>query len=490
MNLQEDKLGFFRWGAIGERTILTNDAGEWELLERADFEALLAGELTEEHPLWERLQAKCFVREGADLDALSERLRRKKRYIRQGPHLHVVVTTLRCAQSCRYCHASRRPLSAVQTDMSVQTARGVVDRAMRTTSPYVNFEFQGGEPTLNMDVIRFIVEYARQKNRHENKQLDFSLVTSFTAMDEDKASWLADAGVLICTSLDGPKDLHDANRPWKKHASSFDHTLQWIRWFEQRYAELGRDPRLWHVDALLTTTRQTLDRVDDVIATYTDLGIRSLHLRPLNPFGFATAAWKRIGYSIDEFLAFYAQALDRMIELNRQGTEIIEGNAAIVLAKMLTPDDPNYVDLSSPCGAGIGQVAYDYDGSIYPCDEARMVAAAGQPLFKIGQVGTGTLADDLKHPTVRAMAVASTQESLPTCSDCWNQPFCGVCPMHDFQTTGELVALRPGSDWCTRWYRTSSMLLDRLARDDDGSLGQIFDRWTMSRPREEVVERG
>ena len=490
MTLREDKLGFFRWGSIGERTILTNDAGEWELLSADDFATLLAGEIDEGHPLFERLQAKCFVREGADLDALAERLRRKKRFVRQGPHLHVVVTTLRCAQSCRYCHASRRPLSAVETDMSVQTARGVVDRAMRTTSPYVNFEFQGGEPTLNMDVVKFVVEYARQKNRHEARQLDFSLVTSFTAMDEDKASWLADAGVLICTSLDGPKDLHDANRPWKKHASSYETTLDWIRWFERRYAELGRDPRLWHVDALLTTTRQTLDRVDDVIEAYTSLGIRSLHLRPLNPFGFATGAWKRIGYSIDEFLAFYERALDRMIELNRQGVEIIEGNAAIVLAKMLTPDDPNYVDLRSPCGAGIGQVAYDYDGSIYPCDEARMVAAAGQPLFKIGQVGQGTLKDDLAHPTVRAMAVASTQESLPTCSDCWNQPFCGVCPMHDWQTTGDLVGLRPGSDWCRRWYTTSSLLLERLANDADGSLEAIFRRWTMSRPREEVVAGG
>ena len=488
--LAEDKLGFFRWGPVGDRVIITNDAGEWELLSQGDFDALMAGTLGQDHPLFERLQAKCFVRDGADLDALSERVRRKKGFIRQGPHLHVVVTTLRCPQSCRYCHASRRPMHATQTDMTVDVARGLVDRAMRTTSRYVNFEFQGGEPTVNMDVVRFVVEYARARNQNEGKQLDFSLVTSFTAMDEDKAAWLAEQGVLVCTSLDGPKDLHDGNRPWSKGASSFDHTVRWIRWFERRYAELGRDPRLWHVDALLTTTRQTLDRADEVIEAYTSLGIRSLHLRPLNPFGFATGAWERIGYTIDEFLAFYERALDRMIELNRQGVEIIEGNAAIVLAKMLTPDDPNYVDLRSPCGAGIGQVAYDHDGSIYPCDEARMVAAAGQPLFRIGEVGSGTLADDLAHPTVRAMAVASTQESLPVCSTCWNQPFCGVCPMYDFQTTGDLVALRSDSDWCRRWLAISTMLMRRLGQDEDGSLRRIFDRWTASRPREEIVVGG
>jgi uncharacterized protein len=482
--LREETLGFFRWGRVGDRVVLTNDAGEWELLEPTDFAALLAGELDPSHPLFARLQAKCFVRDGADLDALAARLRRKKAYLTKGPHLHVVVTTLRCGQSCRYCHASRRPLDATGTDMSVETARGVVDRALKTTSPYVNFEFQGGEPTLNMDVIRFVVDYAREKNRHEGKQLDFSLVTGFSAMDEEKAEWLIDRGVLVCTSLDGPRELHDHNRPWQKHSSSFDHTLRWIEHFNSRYVALGRDPRLWHIDALLTTTRQTLDRVDEVLDTYIGLGIRSVHLRPLNPFGFARSAWKRIGYTTDEFLDFYERALDRIVQLNLDGVEIIEGNAAIVLGKMLTPDDPGYVDLRSPCGAGVGQMAYDYDGGIYPCDEARMVAASGQPLFRIGQVGAGGLEDDLEHPTVRAMAVASTQESLPHCSTCWNQPFCGVCPMHDFQTTGDLVGQRPGSDWCERWYRTSELLLRKLAEDDSGAVRSIFERWTIRRPRE------
>jgi hypothetical protein len=47
-----------------------------------------------------------------------------------------------------------------------------------------------------------------------------------------------------------------------------------------------------------------------------------------------------------------------------------------MLKKMLTTSDPNYVDTRSPCGAVIGQVAYNFDGKIYSCDEGRMMATA------------------------------------------------------------------------------------------------------------------
>ena len=478
-------LGPFEFGDVAGRVILTNDAAQWILLSREDFSALIEGRLPADHPQLHELRAKCFLRDGADIDALANRVRRKKQYVRSGPHLHVVVTTLRCNQSCSYCHASRAPMDREGVDMSVETARSVVDRAMRTPSAFVNFEFQGGEPTLNMDVVRFVVDYALERNKHEQKHLGFSLITNMTVMDEEIGRWLIDRGVQVCTSLDGPADLHDRNRAWRKHSSAHEQVERWIRWFAERYTEAGRDPRVWHVDALLTVTRDTLERGAEVVDEYVRLGIGSIHLRPLNPYGFAGDAWKRIGYSTDEFLAFYARTLDYILALNREGTQLVEGTGGTALTKMLTPDDPGYVDLRSPCGAGVGQVAYDYDGAVYPCDEARMVAAQGDRAFAIGEVRTGSLAQDMRHATVKAMAVASLTEALPMCSTCWNRPFCGVCPMHEYQTGGDLFGQRPGSSWCTRWMGISRVLLERLADDPDGSHAETFRRWTMRRERED-----
>jgi hypothetical protein len=66
--------------------------------------------------------------------------------------------------------------------------------------------------------------------------------------------------------------------------------------------------------------------------------------------------------------------MDYILELNKKGINFREMLSGIYLSKILTDRDPNYLDERSPCGACIGQVAYNYDGKIYSCDEGRMLA--------------------------------------------------------------------------------------------------------------------
>jgi len=335
-----------------------------------------------------------------------------------------------------------------------------------------------------MAALRFIVEYSREKNKYEKKDLEHSLVTNMTYMNEENAEWLIDNDVMVCTSLDGPEELHNWNRTWRQDASAYADVRKWIAYFNRRYIEKGRDPERWHVDALMTTSRKTFENWKEVVDLYVELGMRTIFLRPLNPYGFALDTWKRIGYTADEYLEFYKRTFDYILELNLKGVEICEGTASTFLSKMLTLDDPNFVDIRSPCGAGTGQVAYNYDGKIFTCDEARMTSAMGNDAFQIGQVGVSSYEDAYAHPTVKALAMASLQDSLPHCDTCWNKPFCGVCPMHNYMSNGDIFGQRPNSSKCKEHYTIASMLLDRLANDPDGKLERIFRRWTLTRPRE------
>lgn len=487
--LDADALGPFRFGRMAGKVLLTHDTGEWHFLSEDDFQALLAGQLTIGHPEQPALLAKGFLRDGMDAEAIAERFRRKKRWLGMGPHLHVVITTLRCNQACKYCHASRTDMDRVDTDMSLETARRVVDAALQSPSPYIAFEYQGGEPTVNFDVIRFMVQYSREKNRYENKKVEHSLVTNMTTMTEEIGEWLLANDVLLCTSLDGPKHVHDWNRPHTgSTAGTYDQVMHWIQWFNRRYIEMGRDPNLWHVDALMTTTRKSVEHWKEIIDLYVSLGIRNIYLRPLNPFGFIMKTWKQVGNDMHEFMAFYEEALDYIIELNRQGVQIIEGNAAIFLKKMLTPDDPNFVDIRSPIGAGTGQIAYNYDGRIFPSDEGRMIDAMGNPMFELGRLGELSIGDAIRHPTVRSMAVASLLDSLPQCSECWNAPYCGVRPLHNYMQGKDLFGQRPNTPKCKQHMGIARLLFERLAADSDGSLDRIFQRWTIQRPRETAPE--
>ncbi len=492
-----DHLGFFRYGRVNDDTmVVTNDAGEYVLLSDTDFDLLLRDELPEGHPKLPALRAKGVLKVGLDVHGMAGKIRRKRFYVDYGPHLHVLITTLRCNQSCKYCHASRTDMDRVDTDMSEDVLYKAVEMAFQSTSPYICFEYTGGEPTVNMDAIKKSVAYATELNKRYGKIVDHSVVTNMTWMNEENANWLIDHGVLVCTSLDGPKELHDWNRAWARRASNFngempdnssayDSVVHWIQWFNQRYIERGKDPGLWHVDALMTTTRKSLGMYRELVDQYIELGCRNVKIRPLNPYGFATKTWRVIGYTMDEYLEFYENVLDYIIELNLQGVEVQEGTAAIFLKKMFTPDDPNYVDIRNPIGSGTGQIAYYVDGNVYPSDEGRMLAGMGNGFFHLGTLGESSYHDLVRHPTVKSLVVASLLDTLPACSTCWNMPWCGVRPINNFMESGDLFAQRPNTPKCKEHMAIAKLLLDRLANDADGKVEMIFRRWIINRSRDE-----
>ena len=481
--LDVEKLGYFRWGRVGGKIVITADTGEWHLFTENDFQQFLSGGLGTDYPDYQALVSKGFLRDGMDLDVLSQKLRKRRAFLGNGPHLICMITTLRCNQSCRYCHASRTSMDKVETDMSLDIAKKSVDHAMQSPSPYLCFEYQGGEPTVNFDVIKFCVEYSREKNKQERKTLDHSVVSNMTYMTEDKAEWLLENDILLCTSLDGPAVVHNKNRPWTGGGAAYEDVVKWMRWFNERYVEMGRDPDLWHIDALTTTTKLSMEHPKAIVDEYVELGLRNIHIRPLNPFGFATKTWKAIGYSMAEWLQYYETILDYILELNRTGVQIMEGTAATFLKKLLTDSDPNFVDIRSPVGSGTGQICYGYDGSIFPSDEGRMVHGMGDDIFKIGHVDHTSWDDAANHPTVRALATASYLDAIPQCESCWNAPYCGVRPLHNYMQSGDIFGLRPLTPKCHQHMGMVEMLIRRLDEDATGETEQIFRRWIVNRPR-------
>lgn len=482
-DLRPEALGPLRFGDLDDQVLLSNDVGQWILLDRPDFIRLVRGQLSAEHPRHAELVERGMLREGLDAHDLARRLRRKKAALGIGTHLHILVLTLRCNHACGYCHASHAGMAAQDLDMSAQTARRSVDLALQSPAGLITIELQGGEPLANWPVVVELIRYGRERSQALGRELRFNLVSNLSLMDEEKLQVLVAPDIGVCTSLDGPADLHDHNRRLVGGASSYAQVVHWLGRFRQAYADRGWDPRQFRVEALSTVTRASLGRVKDIVDTYLALGLPALHVRGLNPYGFAESAWARIGTSTDELLAFHGEVLDEILDRIRHGADLREQTAATFLTKLLTPDDPNHLDLRSPCGAGTGQLAYDYDGQVYTCDEGRMLARMGDPAFRLGDVEDAQMGELVGHPTVRAMAVASTLEALPGCNHCVYQPWCGVCPVHTWRTQGDLFGQRPRSELCKLHQGQIELLLRRLRDDPDGHTGRVFTRWTLNQPR-------
>jgi His-Xaa-Ser system radical SAM maturase HxsB len=475
-----------RFREIGGDVLLTNPFGDWIFVNRAELSDIVRGRLAPGSPLHERLAARNFVRSRIDVGTQAARVRKKRRFLDYGPNLHEMVVTLRCNETCVYCHASRADMDRVDTDMSKETAERAVDFALSTTSPALTIEFQGGEPLVNFPVVKHIVEYALARNRAYGKQLEFTMVSNLSLMDDDKLAYLVDNKVQICTSIDGPEPLHTKQRILAG-GNSHTATVRWIERINKAYADLGLDPTLYHVEALLTTTRDALKYPREIVDHYVSLGCRAIFLRPIDPFGFAGKTARTVEYDRAAYRDFYRAAVDHVLDKNRKGEQVLERYAAIFLTKILADDDPNFLDIRSPGGSAIGQLAYGYDGKIYTSDEGRMLAATGDGMFHIGDVYTSKYRDLMKHPTVRALLLASIREVQPDCVSCTYAPYCGIQPEHNLRTMGSIFGRMRESTLCSVHKGIQDYLFEKL-REDDPATVEILRRWTTVRERTHFIQ--
>jgi His-Xaa-Ser system radical SAM maturase HxsB len=481
-------LRFRRVPTLPGRVLLSNDAGDWTVLADRDFQDLVVGRMDRDSPLHAELRAKGFA-PGADLEDSILKYRQKNDFCFSGPSLHILAVTLRCNEACSYCHSSKVGMHYPGVDMPLETAEKIVDRAFESPSRAIHIEFQGGEPLVAWETVKYAIEYAMQKNRYRDRDLAFTVVTNLSLMTEDKMHWLLDREVMVCTSLDGPKDLHDANRPWAG-GSGYDAVVRWMDRFRDEYAKRGYDTEVARVNALLTVTRASLGRAKDILDEYEARGLKAVHLRTLDPFGFARPLWNKLGYTADEFLVFWREAMEDLVERNLRGVELLEKTASIHLTKILTPRDPNYMDTRSPCGAGIGQIAYNYDGRVYTCDEGRMIGEMGDELFLMGQIDRSSYAEMVGGETVKAIAVASTLDNQPYCDQCTYKPYCGVCPAYNYVVQGDIFGQMPSNDRCKVSMGIQDWLFTRMVDDPTGRVTEVFRKWTEVRDPHAGVRHG
>jgi uncharacterized protein len=460
---------FMRWAT--DEVLVVNDAGEHLFLDSQDFGDLVGHRLSRDRPSYLDLKARHFLLDGTStvpLDLLATKVRTKKSFLDGFTKLHMFVVTLRCDHSCPYCQVSRVATCDSRYDMSRETARRAIDLMFGSPARDLKVEFQGGEPLLNFDLVRFVVDETERRNAVEGRRIEYVVATNLSPLTDSILDYLREHSILISTSLDGPELLHNANRP-RPGNDSYRVAVENIG---RARAALGDD----RVSAVMTTTERSLGLPREIVDEYVRLGFRSIFLRSISPYGFAVRTGLAARYAIDEFLAFYRTALDHILELNRRGTACKEIYAEILLRKMLTPFPTGYVDLQSPAGAGLGAVAYNYDGEVYASDEARMLAEMGDRSFRLGNVHRDGYREIFGGPTLRAIARASILESLPGCSDCAFLPFCGGDPVFHHRTQGDAVGHRPTSAFCAKNMAILRHLFT-LLRDGDPFVRSVLTRW-------------
>ena len=392
----------------------------------------------------------------APLQLLAMRLRSRMAFLQHPTQLHILVVTLRCEHSCPYCQVSRQSTDRDRYDMPWETAVRAVEVALSTPSKYIKLEFQGGEPLLNFELIERIVPHAKKRATTLDKELQFVITTNLALLDDHVLAFCQTEDIQISTSLDGPEDLHNRNRP-RPGGNSHQLAIAGIR---RAQAALGKH----RVGALMTTTEQSLGRVEEIVDEYIRLEMDGIFLRPLSPYGFAVKTKQFFRYDADEWLRFYERGLRYILNINRGGHYFPEFYAALVLRRMLTDRRIGYVDLRSPAGIGLGALVYNYDGKVFASDEGRMLAEMGDRSFELGTLEGATYKSLILSDKLIDVVSASLTQCAPQCSTCAFEPHCGADPVYHHATQGDPVGIKPLSEFCAR-QKGIMTLLTRLLEE-------------------------
>ena len=389
----------------------------------------------------------------------------------------MIVITLRCNCLCKYCHASSVDFTSKDYDMTWDTAKKTMDMIFQTPSMDIKIEYQGGEPLLNWEVLKQSVLYAEFLNKIAKKKLGFVICTNLMEITDEQIKFCQKHNIEISTSLDGIKEMHDCNRRSRILDSSYD---AFVKNSERVKSVMGKDG----CAPLLTITKTNLHRLREVIDEYINQGYNTVFLRALNPYGNAIKNKDDLGYSTEEFVEAYKDALDYIIKLNKSGTGFVECFATLFLSRILTPFSTGFVDLQSPSGAGISGAIYNYDGKIYPADEARMLVRMGDDYFCMGTVNDKYM-DVFNGKIIRDIVYNSCVETMPVCSECVYQQYCGADPIRNYLETKDLMGYRLKSGFCQKNKMILDYLFNLLKNSDEETL-DIFWSWITRRPYEEI----
>ena len=180
-----------------------------------------------------------------------------------------------CNLRCKYCFASTGDFGGERTMMSLDVGKKAIDFLLENSQGRRNLEidFFGGEPTMNFDVVKGIVEYAQGLEKKHDKNFRFTLTTNGLLLDEEKIKYINENMCNVVLSIDGRKDVNDKMRCRVDGTGCYDNILPKYK----RIAEL-REQDNYYVRG--TFTRENLDFSNDVIHL-ADQGFKQISVEPV-----------------------------------------------------------------------------------------------------------------------------------------------------------------------------------------------------------------
>lgn len=263
-----------------------------------------------------------------------------------------------CNMVCRYCfyrdEAQNREIACYGM-MSEQVMENIIKKALDYAEESCTFGFQGGEPTLaGLEFFQKFTDLVEKYNKN-HLAVSYSLQTNGLLIDDEWIAFFADKKFLIGVSLDGPKEIQDANRLDQIGKSTFHRVTRTIQQLLKNRVE---------VNVLVVLTRQSARHVEKIYSFLKKLGIRYHQYIPcLDPLGQPQG---KEFYSLTPKL--FAQAHKHLFDL--WFSDLMKGDYVYIRqfenwVGILKGYPPEACTMYGRCAM---QNVIESNGDVFPCD--------------------------------------------------------------------------------------------------------------------------
>ncbi|SFA78671.1 uncharacterized protein SAMN05216249_102143 [Acetitomaculum ruminis DSM 5522] len=321
-----------------------------------------------------------------------------------------------CNLACKYCFAEEGEYHGRRALMSFEVGKAALDYLVKNSGSRRNLEvdFFGGEPLMNFDVVKKLVEYGRSIEKEYNKNFRFTLTTNGVLLNDEVMDFVNKECGNVVLSTDGRKEVHDKMRPFRNGKGSYEMIIPKF----QKMAE-SRNQTNYYVRG--TYTHFNKDFSKDVIHM-ADLGFKQISVEPV--VAPPSEDYAITSEDLPELLEQYDILAKEMLERKKNGKDFnffhfmidLEGGPCV--AKRL-----------SGCGSGTSYLAVTPWGDFYPCHQF-----VGNEDFLLGNVFDGIKRTDLQDK-FKLCNVYSKEN----CKDCFAKFYCsGGCAANSYNFSNDI----------------------------------------------------
>jgi uncharacterized protein len=350
----------------------------------------------------------------------------------------MVVPTLGCPASCKYCWSSDKGSPV----MTVETAKEMVEWLREFRRDAVTITFHGGEPLLAGPKYYELVLPLIASGLGD-RGVAFAMQSNLWLMTPKLAKILAQYHIPIGSSLDGPEGLNDSQRG----EGYFKKTM--------RGYGIAKENGL-KVSFICTFTGRSALLLDDILDFYISNGF-NLKFHPALP---SLRDHKRDEFALepDAYGDLLVSLLDKYLE-NKDRIEVMNIDHLCKCVFTGRGSVCTFVDCMD------STYAVGPDGSIYPC--YRFV---GMEKYVMGNVRDRPALEDLHQSYAGKLMQQYKKHVDKACKSCAHIRYCrGGCPYNDIVPAGGKIG---GVDpHCPAYRRIFDEIKDRMNEQMFGGPG-------------------